>query len=348
MPRAIHDPQLPHALYQYLAAQITKSPAKRVPALRQFLKGQKKWSLATSAAVDECINNESPMSLDIRQRLIVAMDANNTTLESLYTPVLLVWGFNQSWALDIDTEMVMHHWAEENNASGQNTAACYRATSFLQQLNALAHDIPAKWRQSVFVQASQTFLTCAQTWNSVRLPPTRAGAFFVNLGYAVEHCPDARPQVGGTLRDRWVEQTLATIGEVNFSEKMCFSRDIVDSNLPGQYKLDTHKGLQTMLWLMAKDTFLPLLPESEAERFKMLPFDEPEDPGAEMEDWAKAGYIENNMLIMRKYCPQMYPLITLATKPDDWCIRAHIQAWVDQFNPANPMDRLDLPEGIQP
>lgn len=343
----IKDPTLASDLLAYLTEQVEKAPSRRTATLREYLTRRPAWTLATSGAVDECIKNETPASVSVRQRIIAAMASYQTGLQTLYLPVLLAWGFNQKWAVDIDTEALMSHWTSDHAQGPANTlAACYHTTAFLAQLVSVQHAFPDTWRPQVFADIAQTVLTSAQRWSPNLLPATTAGQFFVALGHTVQACPGTHRENNRPMPQRWAQFTSETVKQINFQTQMCISQDLVRSSLPGQYKLDAHAGLNTSLWAMARDTFLPLLPTNEAERFKMLPFEEPNEPVADMAEWNKEGYIDSNTNLMRRYCPQMYPVVALAASPDDWCTRASIQAWVAKFEASAPVPSIALPAGL--
>ena len=345
MAPVIKNPSFAPQLLAYLSQNIADQPTRRVPALREYLTGKKGWTQKTSTAVDECITNDSVSSLALRRLIINAMRHYCTDLQSLYAPVILTWGLNQSWASTINTGAVLHHWAVEHSKNPKNTtSACHHATTFLTQLVAIQQDVPSIWRQQVFADVVEAMLVFSNAWKSASLPPTIAGSFLLNLGHAVQVCPTAQ-RGQESLLSLCTRYTRMAIEGTNVQTQMSVSTALVDSKLPEKYKLAIHEGLRTTLWSMARNTFRPLLPADEIQRFSMLPFDEPTVALANMETWAKAEYIENNNNIVRQYCPHMYPILALATTQDDWCQRACIQAQVDRFNSLETQ-ALELPEGV--
>ena len=337
----IKDPSFAPQLFEYLSQQIAAQP-RRVRALREYLNGKRSWT-KTSTAVDECISNDSTPSLAIRRRIIDTMDNYGADLQSLYAPILLAWGLHQDWALEVNAKTLLHHWAQTNLSN--STAACCHATAFLTQMVAVQQEVPSIWRQQVFADVIEAMLVFTNTWRPSSLPSIIASNFLVSLGYAVQVCPSAQQGSKESLLSQCTRYTQVAINGAGLQTQRSISTALIRSELPGQYKLDVHHGANVTLWSMALNTFLPLLPPDEIERFNMLPFDEPEEPVAEMDAWTKEGYIESNNNIVRQYCPQMHPILALVTTPDDWCQRARIQALVDRFNALNAQE-FELPEGV--
>ena len=345
MPSPIHDPTLAPDLLDYIAAQVAVSPAKRTPALKDFLCKAGQWNLPTSSAVDECINNSSAASLTLRRRLIDAMLEHNTNLHTLYTPVLLAWGFSQSWALDIDTEGVMNRWVTENVMETDYScdAACYNTAAFAAQMLPLKNALPAGWRSQVFADATWSMLQAVNTWHADRVANHKFGDAVVGMGLLANICAE-KERESQTLPQFWLTTARRLLAQTKFQTTMGLSRTIAKSTLPGQDKLAVHEGSHPVLWSMSKETFLPLLPENETERFACLPFTRPDKDPSEMEEWEKEGYISYNSNVVRHFCPTLHPLLSLAVSPADWCMRERIQTWVEQFNNRDLAQSIPLPD----
>ena len=113
--------------------------------------------------------------------------------------------------------------------------------------------------------------------------------------------------VGGTSRER---ELLAT--------------EMMESTLPGSYKLRAFKSLDTILWRspLFQPTLCTLMPEQETRRLPLLAWRETSyaHSGPDMIN----AFVRSNQAMVQTFCPTLYPLLELGCTSEDWCLQQTI------------------------
>lgn len=314
--------------------------------LRKYLTAGLPWSKAREL-IEKCLgsNDNAPTPL-LARNILDDVRAYHADLESIHLPVLLAWGLRQPWGSEVNTTRSMHKWAGRCAANQrQDGLVFWDCLTFNGQLLALADAIPVALRAQVFSQTFECLTECLRERHSGSIPSSTASTLVMDLGFVAMHAASAAP----SLIQQWELWASDVLEGLIFSEQMRLSKDIVRSPLPEQAKLNAHHKAHSILWVMARETFRPLLPQDDVDCFAHLPWATPDPERYDiqyMDVETKEGFVSTNRNATRHYCPTLYPFLELACHVDDWCDKNKIAAWVQNFRARSP-EALPLPPDMQ-
>ena len=315
--------------------------------LRKYLTAGLPWSKAKDL-VHGCLEaNDNATPPLLAKSVLDNVRANHADLESIHLPVLLAWGLRQPWGSEVNTTRSMHKWAGRCAAIKQKDATVFwNVMAFNGQLLSLADAIPVALRAQVFAQTFERLTECLRERHAGNIPSSTASTLVMNLGLAAGHAASADP----SLMQQWELWASDVLEGLIFSKQMLLSKDIVNSTLPGQAKLNAHQKAHSILWVMARETFRPLLPQDDVDCFAHLPWATPDPERYEiqyMDVEAKDAFVSTNRNATRHYCPTLYPFLELACHVDDWCDKEKITQWVAKFKTPGTPDSIPLPANLQ-
>ncbi len=332
-------------LLAHLICRIPLQSQAIQSGLRKYLAGASTWS-KTKMLVQTCLdsNGDAPTA-SLSVSILDQVRANHADLESVYLPVLLAWGLVQPWKAEVNTPRVMQKWASRCAATKREDAAVFwDCMSFNGHLLSLAPSIPT--RTQVFAQTFEHLLGAARERYAGGIPIRLVEKLVLDLGASSVLAAPAAPEP----MQQWSLWTGDVLDALIFSEQMVLSKKIVNSALPGQAKLDAHHKAHSILWVIARESFRPLLPENDMECFDHLPWATPDPERYDIEYMdveAKEGFASTNRNVTRHYCPLLYPFLELACNDTDWCDKDKIALWVAKFKTPGTLDSIPLPANMQ-
>lgn len=140
-----------------------------------------------------------------------------------------------------------------------------------------------------------------------------------------EHTPQGKP----AWHVRWSQCVGEALGSMTFEQQGLCIKHWASSDLSDVNTLRACKHADVQAWLLpdVRDLLMPLLPQSELMRWRMLPWAQTKEDSP-----ARAAYMgEQNQAILRMYCPEASRVLDVVSTPEMWCNRKALDASMNRF-----------------
>lgn len=325
------------ALFQWMRESIPRAQPSIQQELRAYLKAPDKKSVAS--AMQALIDADPLMAKQFDSQ---PFDTMRLTLGPLF-----FWGLTQPWASECNVAKCFKQWATRLNGGtkSQSVSAAIMGLGVTSLLKDPALNLDATKRVQLNYHLYCT-VSRLVPWDT--LAEQGSGQDFVvgPLGVLAAQCPKEKIQ-GTLIWTHWTQNLRKSLEKMPPADQTVLARQLLGMpDLPNSAKRAALKEMLPQVWLdpTVKEHLLPLLPQDEDKRRKMLPwapnFPKNPLPGKRQ----RPGPI--NRSLHEQYCPSMsIGLHLLDLSLVDWEDRTYIDFCIKEVAP-NEKSHLDLPDGF--
>lgn len=325
-------------VFHWMLQSIPQADPRMQQELRAYLKAPDKTSVAST--LQALIDADPNMAKEFDKQ---PFDTMRLTLGPL-----LFWGLTQPWASECNVAKCLKEWSVRlSGASRSPNVSCaimgLGVTSLLKE-SAINLDAAQKMQLHYHLYSTMSRLV---PWDTLSEQGSGQDFVVAPLGLLAAKCP--KEKIKGTLIwTHWAQNLRKSLDSMPPADQTRLARQLLGTpDLPSSAKRAALKSMTPLVWLdpVVKEKLLPLLPEDEDKRRKMLPwapnFWKHDSPTKRL----RPGPV--NRSLHEQYCPLLsIGLQLLDLSLVDWEDRSYIDFCVKEVGPSE-QGHLDLPDGLE-